>query len=153
MEYMIKKYRPYNMSIYIVLVYFWKISIGFRCASGLPPSGRAPVCKKPLPVPIFRFVPSTAIENTGWRSIFPAWSLRATCRLPGPRTPSLISQDNFIKVLSTQQPWVYAPGYGVIGIDSSDRRGSLWEGQSSALVCDSIVYGMGSLPKALLGAV
>jgi len=87
------------MSIYIVLVYFWKISIGFRCASGLPPSGRAPVCKKPLPVPIFRFVPSTAIENTGWRSIFLPWSLCTTCRLPGPRTMQLISLDIFINML------------------------------------------------------
>gem|GEM_PF-3709104 len=71
------------MSIYIVLVYFLKTSIGFQQVTGLPPPAGCPTCKKPLPVPVFRFVPSTAIDNTGWRSIFLPWLLRISRVLPG----------------------------------------------------------------------
>jgi len=44
-------------------------------------------------------------------------------------------------------------GNGVVRIAIRNRRWSLWRGQSSALVCDSIEYGMACLPEELFRVV
>ena len=70
----------------------------FLHAAGLPPPPGCPVCKKPLPVLIFRFVPSAAVDNTGWRSILPPWLLCATRDLLRPQMRGVIKANIFINM-------------------------------------------------------
>lgn len=65
----------------------------------LPEIWSHPDIKEPPPDADFRFLPSTAIDHTGWRSIFRAVSLRATCNFQRPQMRGLIRQDIFINML------------------------------------------------------
>ena len=141
------------MSIYIVLIYFLGISIGFLQVPGPLFFARALGRKKPLPAADSCAVPSAAAGLYRLAIYFPAGQLRATCRLPGPRTMQLIKVNIFINTFLPHSSRGRASVNGVIGIDSSDRGGPLCRGQTSALVCYFIVYGMGCLPKAFLRVV
>lgn len=54
------------------IVYFLRTCLGFLQAPGLPTSARAPICKKPLPVLIFRVVLSKCCCRYGFAVYFPA---------------------------------------------------------------------------------
>lgn len=61
-----KKYRPYNMSIYIVLIYFLGMYVGFLEVPGPHFFARAPTQNKPLRGADSCAVLSAAVDNTRW---------------------------------------------------------------------------------------
>ena len=70
----------------------------FLHAAGLPPPAGCPTLQKPLPVLVFRFVPSAAVEYTGWRPILPPWSLRITCNFQRSQMRGVIKANIFINM-------------------------------------------------------
>ena len=113
-RHIIKKYRPYNMSIYIVLIYFLGISIGFLEVPGSRFFARAPVQNKPPAVLIF--VPCRLLESIIPRSeLSPCQGqLRVSRILPGPGTMQLIRKDIFINMFLPRSSRVRALVYGLI---------------------------------------